>query len=217
MLCHFRPIFIVNTVPDNESDSDGKSGINKADSSLESQRADMEINNNNSLYLPGMGEDKEDNSDKGMQCENRNSQTVTTTGFSRQKLVESSLRELIEIGAMETKTNSETVETKSVQADSDESFQSHNGLVTQSDDKKPNIPDQNSDKQSNESAANDIDNVRMINDDSVGLEKKCDDEVNQQGVSTSKAPSINERKGSMTQSKGESDACSIIFDYFTAT
>jgi type IV secretory pathway VirJ component len=204
LLCHFRPIFIVNTVPDSESDNDGKNGMNRADESLVSQRADMEINNNNSLYLPVMGEDKGDNSDKFVQREKRVSQTVTTkaSGFSRQKLVESSLKELIIIQAMETKTHNETVQTESAHDDSDESSRSLNGLVTQASD---NIPE----TKANESSANKIDKITTISADSVELVKKCD-EVNQLGVSTSKAPPIRERKSSMTQSKGESDVCSII-------
>lgn len=196
-MCHFRPIFIVNTVPDSESDSDGKCGTQPGDESL----ADMEINNNNSLYLPG--EDKGDNSDKFVQREKRVSQTVTTiaTGFSRQKLVESSLKELIVIKAMEANAGEESI-------NAHESSQSLNDLVTQAtDDKNLDI---------SEITAKQIDKDSTISDVSVGSEK-CD-ESEQLNISTSKAPPIRERKSGMTQSKGESDVCSIIilfFDYFT--
>lgn len=206
----FRPIFIVNTVSDSDCDNDGtKNGINKSDLSLVSQRADMEINNNNSLYLHEKCEDKGDKSDNRMQCENKISQTVVAKGFSRQRIVENSLREIIDVTRMNAEVES-VIDKEAFKNDSDVS-QAHNEIVTQFIDKKLKIPVEiarESDKQVNESC--EARDKSSITSDSGGLVQKSDEEVIQLKMTTSKAPLINERTSEVTTLKGESEVCSIM-------
>lgn len=173
----------------------------------------MEINNNNSLYLHEKCEDKGDKSDNRMQCENKISQklTVVAKGFSRQRIVENSLREIIDVTRMNAEVDS-CVDKVALKDDSDVS-QAHNEIVTQYIDKKLKIPVEiarESDKQVNESAASEADDKGMITNDSVGLVQKCDEEVIQPKVTTSKAPLINELTSEVTTLKGESEVCSIM-------
>lgn len=195
--CYFRPIFIVNTVLGSECDNDEMSGINETDSSPISQRADMEINNNNSLYLQRKCEDKGDNNDKRVQPENNIIQVVTTTRsrFSREKIVRNSLKEMIEVQAMNAQNNEA--------AFSSDSDQSHNETMTQLEDKILKAPEEITENFVNENAENSIKN-EMIKSDSERLEAaKCVEDVTQPAIATTDS-STNELKIKMTQSIGES-------------
>lgn len=199
-ICHFRPIFIVHDSEDNNV----KSGISETDSS---QHVDMEINNNNSPYLHGKCEDKGDKIDKRVQCENKNSQVVTSKSFSREKLVEKSLKQMIEI--ME-ETNKIDVKV-AFSSDSDESLQSHNEFMTPPPDKVLQFPDEITENSSNESDEKVINNGELIKIDSERLEAKFVDEVNQAAITTSEVPLINEGNSEVTPSGGESDYFVFVY------
>lgn len=162
------------------------------------QSVDREINNNNSLNLHEC-EDKDDMVDKRMQCENSfsHSMTTATRGFSRERIVQNSLKEIIQLRTMETETSSEVPIFLSL--DSEES------LTKLSD--KILIKVENSHQTANESAEKDINNKEMITSDSERLEldRMCEErDVNQAGITTSNVPLINEREAEVTQSIGES-------------
>lgn len=169
----------------------------------------MEINNNNSHYLHKC-EDKGDNVDKRMQCENKISQSTKTLtkGFSRQKIVANSLKELIEIKAMSSEKMSEVDADVAFNDDSDESLQSDSETMTTSPETVTEISDkiaENSDKRVNESFVVQINN-EMITNDSERFDSKCDDEVNEVGITASKVPLINERiETEITKTIGESE------------
>lgn len=182
----------------------------------------MEINNNNSLYLHETFEDKGDKSDMRMQCENKISQSVTTvkSGFSREKLVASSLKEIIEIRTMSVEITDDKEVSVALSSDSDESFQSDfDGMSTLK--VTPSIPDYESsqvsveiaetaDKEVNKIARDEADNGKVIKTDSERLEVKCESKETF-GITTSEAPMINETNEEMTQSKGESELFLFIF------
>lgn len=196
---YFRPIFIVNTVHDGDSDSEGMGGITETDSSQVTQRVVMEINNNNSSYLPHE-EDKYDKVDKGLQCENVISRVV----FSRERIVEKSLRKIIEVKTMSEEITGDKHVNLALDLDSDESSQSHNEPVTlPSDDNIPKV--QNELPENSPNAEKLIDFDEVINIDSEGLEAECVGESLQFAITTSEVPLINEQNREVTQSMGESE------------
>lgn len=187
----FRPIFIVNTIHDSETDNDGKL-TNEIDSRSITQNFDTEINNNNFPYLKC--EDKGDKNDKPMQCENKVSQIVTVAAFSREKIVEKSLRGITAIRMEANKAD----ENEALSLDSDESTQSLNEAVTQ-------CRDDNSIDAVNESAEKKINIEKVIKTDSERLGAKCADEADAAFV-TSEVPIVAERRNEVTQStNGESE------------
>lgn len=121
----------------------------------------MEINNN-SLYLHEC-EDKGDNNDKRMQCENNISQSVKAAkdGFSSEKLIANSLKETIDIETMRVS------ETTSLKEENVESNQSKTE-VTNPPDTVVKVPEELDDK----CAENE-----MIKNDSERLESQYDDEA----------------------------------------
>lgn len=161
------------------------------------QSVDREINNNNSLNLHEC-EDRGDKVDKRMQCENSFSQSMTTVtrGFSRERIVQNSLKEIIQLRTMEAEASSE-IPTFSIDIDSEES------LTKLSD--KILIKVENSNETFNESAEKDINNKEMITSDSARLGVMCEEgDVNEAEITTSNEPLINEREAEVTQSNGES-------------
>lgn len=196
---YFRPIFIVNTVHDGDSDSEAMDGITETDSSQVSQRVVMEINNNNSAYLPHE-EDKYDKVDKRVQCENEIGRVV----FSRERIVEKSLREIIEVKAMSEEITGGKHVNMALDLDSDESSQSHNEPVTlPADDNIPKVQNQSPESFSNAEKLIDIEEV--INIDSERLEAECVGESLQVTIMTSEVPLINEQNREVTESMGESE------------
>lgn len=184
----FRPIFIVHTVLDSEGDNDVKNGIDKSDSCLINERVDMEINNNNSFYLHEC-EDKGDNNDKKMQCKNNFSQSVKAakSGFSRKKLVENSIKDIIDIVTM-------SLSEKDPSNDgNDESSQLKNEIVTPSSGIK--IPDE---------VDNENSGIEMIRSDSERLENNCDDEGDSVGITTSEKSLTDVEVAEVTWVEGES-------------
>lgn len=151
-----------------------------------------------------------------MQCENKISQTVTTvkSGFSREKLVANSLKEIIKISTMNVEITDDKKISVALNDDSDESFQSEfDGMST------PSVPSpmpmnesckvfveiaETTDKEVSKSARDEVDNRETITNDSERLEAKC--EIKETfGITTSEEPMINASHEEMTQSKGESE------------
>lgn len=184
---------------DGDSDSEDMGGITETDSSQVSQRVVMEINNNNSAYLPHE-EDKYDKNDKRVQCENEISRVV----FSRERIVEKSLREIIEGKAMSEEITGGKHVNMALDLDSDESTQSHNEPVTlPTDDNIPKVQNQSPESLSN--AEKLIDFEEVINIDSERLEAECVGESLQVTIMTSEVPLINEQYREVTESMGESE------------
>lgn len=183
LFCHFRPIFIVNTVQD--SDNDGRNGtINEIEPGVISQHADMEINNN-SPYLHEKCEDKGDKSDKRPPCEMRISQSLSTVARSL-RYCESSqieIKTMCDEQVMIT-SNSDIDESPKIAADDE---------LTSSAEVTGDPPESSESKSAT--------NCRgMIKNDI-----EASDEVNQQEIKSSKAPLIIQQSPGMTQSSGESD------------
>lgn len=200
-LCHFRPIFIVNTVQDSDCDNDGRNGLNEIESArVIIQRADMEINNNNSLYLHGKCEDKGDNGDKRAQCESKISQSLTTSVSCRvQKPPQD------EIGS-KTKMSEDRVEVTISSGDIDESPIVSDKEMTQSADNVKNNSGngvESSDKRDSESAGNESINQAVIT--SVSAVLAPDDEVDSIGITKSKVPPMIEHTVTATTASGESE------------
>lgn len=183
---------------DCDSDSDSKGGITETEPNPTNQRVVMEINNNNSPYHPHK-EDKDDKIDKRVQCENKTSQVV----FSRERIVEKSLREIIEIKAMSAEITDDKHVSVALQCDSDESSRSHNDLVTR--DNIPKVENKTTESFDNESAEKLINSGEMIKVDSERLDVKCVGEMTRAAITTSEVPLINERNRDVTQSMGESE------------
>lgn len=159
-----------------------------------------------------------------MQCENKISQSVTTvkSGFSREKLVASSLKEIISTMNFEITDDNEV--SVALNNDSDESFQSDIDGMTTTLTLTPPMPvyessevfveiAKTSDKEVNKSARDEIDNGKMISNDSERLELKCE-VMETSKITSSEAPMINETNEEMTQSKGESNFF-FLFLYFS--
>lgn len=159
----------------------------------------MEINNNNSPYHLHE-EDKSDKNDKRMQCKNKISRVV----FSREKIVERSLRELIEVKAMTCEMSSDKTVNVALLHDNDESSPSNNELVTQLSDNIPKIHIAILKNADNESVEKLINSEETIKFDSERLEAKCVGEINRVAITTSEVPLINEQNRQMTTSIGES-------------
>lgn len=160
----------------------------------------MEINNNNSLYLHGKCEDKGDNGDKRAQCENKISQTLTTSVLCR---VEKSPQDKVK---SKTKMSEEKVEVTMPSGDIDESPAVSDKEVTQSTDSVENNSGhlaEISDKRVTESAENEIINHTVITSDSAVLAP--DDEVDSIGITKSKVPPMIEHTVTVTTSTGESE------------
>jgi hypothetical protein len=192
---HFRPIFIVNTVTDSETETDAKSGYPNTTSEA-NLHVNMEINNNNSLYLL-KNEDKRDKNDNRMQCENKISQIVTACGVAREKIVESSTKEVTVIKAIKMEQNEQNV----TKTDSDESSpdisKSSNEIVTQTNDKIPI---------GNESGGKMINHKEVIRNDSERLGEKV--MVNVKAVMSGEVQTgatSNETEKRMTRAEGESE------------
>lgn len=183
----------MHTVRDSEDDNDEKNVIDKNDACLISERDSAEINNN-SFYLHEC-EDKGDNNDKGMQCENSASQTVETftSGFSREKLVNSLNKIVI----------AEMMSTKEEKVSSDEEIEKlESQIVIQLPDDAIKVYDKIAvapDERDNENSGSEV-----ITSDSERLDSKSDDQASSIAIKIPEKPMIYDPKAEMTQENGES-------------
>lgn len=162
----------------------------------------MEINNNNSPYLHTLAEDKGDKIDKRVQYENKVSQVVARTGFSRAKIVENSLKKIIELQTMSSEISEDV--NVALRLDSDESRQSPNEVVTQLRDNIPKLPAETT-------REIEINNEEMIKADSERLGTKCAEDVNRAAITADEVPPKSKPIVDVTPSRGESEFS--LFDW----